>query len=116
MENQLLFFPFLSTLMIVLNVYNGDIFGISSNLEYIIWYIPPIIISVIKKGLKKTIINLHILFLGICVNIFWYFESPFKPGKKIRHRTEYYDTQALLCCLIYHSIYELVIRPKNQIL
>lgn len=116
MENKLLFLPFLSTLMIVLNVYNGDIIGIPSTLEYIIWYIPPIILSIIKKGLKRTIIDLHILFLGISVNIFWYFESPFKQDKKIRHRTEYYDTQALLCCLIYHSFYELVIRPKNQLL
>ena len=113
MDYLLLFLPFLSTLMIVLNVYNGDIIGIPSSIEYIMWYIPPIILSIIKNGLKTTIIKLHILFLGICVNIFWYFESPFKHNKKIRHRTEYYDTQSLLCCLIYHSIYELIIRNKK---
>ena len=39
-----LYLPFFSTLMIVLNVYNGDIIGIDSNIEYLLWYLPPIIL------------------------------------------------------------------------
>lgn len=31
----ILFFPFISSLTIVLNLYNGDILGISCNFEYL---------------------------------------------------------------------------------
>ena len=40
MIDYLLFLPFFSTLMIVINVYNGDITGLDNNIEYILWYIP----------------------------------------------------------------------------
>ena len=105
-----LYLPFFSTLMIVLNVYNGDIIGIDSNIEYLLWYLPPIILYITKKGLIKTLRNLHICLLVIILNLFWYYESPFLPTKKIRHRTEYYDTQCLLCGLLYHTIYENFLR------
>ena len=83
--------------MIVLNVYNGDIFGISTDLEYIVWYIPAIIGAIYKKGFITSLKVYHTLYLGVIVLIFWYFESPFRVNKKIRHRTEYYDTHALMC-------------------
>ena len=38
----ILLFPFISSLCIVLNLYNGDILGIDCNYEYILWYIPPL--------------------------------------------------------------------------
>lgn len=107
-----LFLPFFSTLMIVLNVYNGDILDISSTLEYMLWYIPSLLL-----GLKTVkLYNLHVIILGIAANIFWYFESPWNRDKSIRHRTEYYDTQCLMCALIYHHMYELFRQPVRTII
>ena len=113
MIDYLLFLPFFSTMMIVINVYNGDITGLDNNIEYIFWYIPIIISYLYNHGLIKTFRNHHVSFLGIILNLFWYFESPFLPDKKIRHRTEYYDTQCLLCGMIYHTIYEKFLRNTS---
>ena len=108
-----LLLPFISTLMIVLNVYNGDVLGIDNNLEYIIWYIPSLIYYIYKEGVIPGLYNSHIALLGIILNTFWYFESPYKTASHIRHRTEYYDTQSLLCCLLYHTIYEKIYLRNN---
>ena len=107
LSKYLIFLPFISCLMIVLNVYNGDILGIPSDLEYLLWYTPVIISSIIELGIKKSLYIYHVAYLGVILMIFWYYESPFRSTKKIRHRTEYYDTHALLCGLIYHTIYEI---------
>jgi hypothetical protein len=111
-----LFLPFFSTLMIVLNVYNGDVTGMPSSLEYMLWYIPSLLI-----GLKTVkLYMLHVPILGLALNIFWHYESPWNSNKLIRHRTEYYDTQCLLCSMLYHHIYELyrypnrIITPNNS--
>jgi len=105
--DYLLFLTFFSNLMIVLNVYNGDILGIANELEYLLWYIPAILGSIYKVGFINSLKIYHTLYLGVVVLVFWYFESPFRISKKIRHRTEYYDTHALMCGLLYHTIFEL---------
>tara|TARA_B100001093_G_C26184065_1_gene741047 strand:- start:6 stop:350 length:345 start_codon:yes stop_codon:yes gene_type:complete len=102
----LLIIPFLANLMIVLNVYNGDVLGIPSEIEYLLWYLLPALVSIFKIGITKSIKKYHNLYLGIILMIFWYFESPFRSDKQIRHRTEYYDTHTLMCVLLYHSIFE----------
>lgn len=101
-----LLIPLASTLAIVLNVYNGDVLGIQENLEYLLWHAVPLGIELVRSPTRKTLAQNHILILGGACNIFWYYESPFRKDKGIRHRTEYYDTQALLCALLYHSCYE----------
>lgn len=98
--------PLASTLAIVLNVYNGNILGIPENLEYMLWHVVPLGIEMVRSPSLKTLAQHHTLILGGACNIFWYYESPFRQDKGIRHRTEYYDTQALLCALLYHSCYE----------
>ncbi len=101
-----LLIPLTSTLAIVLNVYNGDILGIQENLEYMLWHVVPLGLEMVRSPTLTTLAQHHILVLGGACNIFWYYESPFRKVNGIRHRTEYYDTQALLCALLYHSCYE----------
>lgn len=98
-----LFFPFVSTLMVVLNVYNGDILGIESNIEYILWYIPLLIYIVFfnKDTIKNTIPELSLSLFGIIFNFYWIYAWKHDKKTNYRHRTEYYDTQCLLCAMSY---------------
>lgn len=98
--------PWLGSLAIVLNIYNGDVLPIQENLEYMIWYAVPLVIDLICCPSWQTLSQDHVLIVGLACNLFWYFESPFYTTNEARHRTEFYDTQALLCALLYHSMYE----------
>ena len=51
--------------MIVLNVYNGDILGIPSDFEYLLWYTPVIISSIIELGIKKSLYIYLVAYLGV---------------------------------------------------
>ena len=53
------------------------------------------------------------LSFAFSINLFWYYESPFRPHRTVRHRTEYYDTQCLLCGMLYHAMYE-QLRPPGR--
>ena len=106
-----LFCPFISTYLITLNVYNGDIFKIPENLEYMTWYIIPLLINSTidiknKNNIKIYILDYNLYILGIISNLYWYHSSPFRIDRDIRHRTEYYDTQCLLCALNYYTLVE----------
>ena len=53
-----LFAPFISTYMIVLNVYNGDILGVHENIEYAIWYTIPFICNIYEgKALPQVFVD-----------------------------------------------------------
>ena len=122
-----LYVPFLSNILIVLNIYNGDLLGIDENIEYMIWFIIPLGVNLIydsiRWGIKKSYldlvisdcyINLSCYFMwvfGIMCNLYWYYFSPFKIGG-IRHRTEYYDTRCLLAGMLYSHI--LYVMSKND--
>ena len=124
-----LYVSFLSNVLIVLNIYNGDLFGIDENIEYMIWFILPLgfnlMYDMVHCGIKKPNldvvirdghINLSCYFIwvfGIICNLYWYYFSPFKIGG-IRHRTEYYDTRCLLAGMLYAHI--LYINSNNRIL
>ena len=98
--------PFVSTLMIVLNVYNGDILNIEENTEYMLWYIPLLVyISFLKIcldiKLKTLLPELSIAFFGIVINIYWIYAWKNDSKTNFRHRTEYYDSQCLLCSFCF---------------
>ena len=97
------FVTWCSTLCIVLNVYNGDILPIHENLEYALWHAIPLGAAWWAQG-PRALVRHHVLLLGIGCNVFWYYESPFHAHRTIRHRTEYYDTQSLLCAMLYCSM------------
>ena len=99
-----IFVPFCSTLCIVLNIYNGDILPIDENLEYALWYVIPFCAGLRGKTGRQLARRYHVFALGVCVNLYWYWASPFKSGRSLRHRTEYYDTQCLLCSLLYQQL------------
>ena len=108
-RDRLAFLPFAefvawcSTLCIVLNVYNGDVLPIHENLEYALWHAVPLGATWLwdQHTLLRTLTRHHVLLFGVCCNVFWYYESPFHAHRTIRHRTEYYDTQGLLCAMLY---------------
>ena len=92
---------------VVLNVYNGDIFNIPENLEYMLWFLIPLIIiflyCIYIKSLviiKTNVLEVFYLVIGILYNIYWYYAWKLESND-YRHRTEYYDTQTLLCCISY---------------
>ena len=102
----LLLLPFFSTLFIVMNIYNGDILGITENIEYLLWYIPLIIFIVhrlIKDDIKefKLIPELILSLLAIIINVYWIYAWRNDQSTNFRHRTEYYDSQCLLCSLTF---------------
>jgi len=110
--------PFLSTYLIILNVYNGDVLGIDTDLEYLLWYLVPVLISGSYEGyhLVKPSTNPSPLprvvkgsvytawMFGLISNLYWYYWSPFKIPGSSRHRTEYYDTQVFLSQLLYLNL------------
>lgn len=111
-----LFAPFVSTYMIVLNIYNGDILGVHENIEYALWYSIPFICNVYEdyktRNYNDFILDYNLLLIGIISNMYWY---TFPLIKGDRHRTEYYDTQCLLCGISYYTMIErsqILIRKK----
>ena len=108
------FVPWVGTLAIVLNIYNGDILGIPTNLEYVLWHAIPLGLQLLRSPTKATLAAHHVLVMGVGCNLFWFYESPFRPNRLIRHRTEYYDTQCLLCAMLYHACYEHIYRPLTS--
>ena len=104
-----LFIPFCSNLCIILNLYNGDILGVSSNIEYILWFIPHlflyIYLSYINKNLK-LIPNIIILILSIIINIYWIFAWEYDKRTNYRHRTELYDCQTFIAIMIFITLYD----------
>ena len=105
-----LLFPLLSTYMIVLNIYNGDILSIHANLEFMLLYIAPLTVNLYmdyKNNEYKKYINEYILYiLGIFSNIYWYKLASYEINFNDRHRTEFYDTQCLLCSISFYTINE----------
>ena len=93
--------------MIVLNIYNGDILGIHENIEYTIWYSVPLLCNIYvdhkTKNFNNFILDYNLLLMGIISNVYWY---TFQISEGDRHRTEYYDTQCLLCGISYYTMIE----------
>lgn len=116
----ILFFPFISSLTIVLNLYNGDILGISCNFEYLQWYIPPLFIlsyfSYNENNIRKYIIEILVCLAAIIFNIYWHYAWIEDEKTNYRHRTEYYDTQALLSAFLFIILfYEFKTSKKTNI-
>ena len=115
-----LFCPFISTYCIVLNLYNGDIIGTQENLEYGLWYLIPLISNLYidcknKVNFDEYFLDYNLLIMGILNNIYWYYVDPLANPNDKRHRTEYYDTQCLLCMISYYTMVERFKMIKKQI-
>ena len=115
----LLFIPFVSSLMIVINIYNGDILGIRENEEYMLWYIPLLtyilfLIVTKREKLKNIIPEFSIAFFGVSLNIYWIYAWEYDKKTNFRHRTEYYDTQCLLCAMTYFVLLNKINTQKSN--
>ena len=96
----ILILPFISSLAIVLNLYNGDILGIPCNFEYLLWYIPSFIAFIVNYE-KKYLCELLVCIFAIVSNIYWHYAWIHDAKTNYRHRTEYYDTQTLLSSFLF---------------
>ena len=122
--------PCLNNYLITLNVYNGDLLGhyiknveLEEDFEYMIWFVIPLVINIIfdlvhtyglarnsydlvPQLLKKLYISCYFVWIiGIGTNLYWYYFSPWKlDPPPHRHRTEYYDSRALLCAMSYTQL------------
>lgn len=122
--------PWIGSVCIVLNLYNGDILGIPCNFEYLLWYIPPLIyfivhsvrhyrnIGIINKWEKfiEFALEIGVCFLGIIMNVYWHYAWIHDEKSNYRHRTEYYDTQSLLCSIMYSILHTQYHKPNYQII
>lgn len=111
--------PWIGSVSIVLNLYNGDILGISSNLEYLLWYIPPLIYFIVHctrhyyqtmidnkwEKFREFALEIGVCFLGIILNVYWHYAWIHDKKSNYRHRTEFYDTQTLLCSIMYSILH-----------
>ena len=111
-----LLLPFCNNLCIVLNLYNGDIFKIESNKEYLLWYIPHLVLFLFftyKNNTNKYLLEISILLLSIIINIYWIYAWKHDERTNYRHRTEFYDSQSFICSMIFVSLYNTI---NNHIL
>jgi hypothetical protein len=111
--------PFIGSIAIVLNLYNGDILGISCNFEYILWYIFPLIYFIFhtlrhyykshyNNKWEKIIefsLEMIVCLLAIIFNVYWHYAWIKDAKTNYRHRTEYYDTQCLLSSMLYSILH-----------
>ena len=116
----ILIFPFISSLCIVLNLYNGDVLGIDCNFEYLLWYIPPLFLFIYKlikkfnqQNLYNYIIEILVCLFSIVSNIYWHYAWIKDAKTNFRHRTEYYDTQCLISAFLFNILY-FEIKKNNQ--
>lgn len=119
--------PCLNNYLITLNVYNGDLFGhyikgvaIPEDIEYMLWFAIPFVANVlfdlvyvatdgersyanVPLLLRKLYISCYFVWIiGIGTNLYWHYFSPWKiDPPPHRHRTEYYDSRALLAGMTY---------------
>ena len=95
-----LVFPFISSLCIVLNLYNGDVLGIPCNIEYLLWYLPSLFFILFScKSYYYS--ELFVCVFGITANIYWHYAWIEDAKTNHRHRTEYYDTQCLMSAFLF---------------
>ena len=97
--------PLITSTLIILNVYNGDIFSINPNIEYLLWYIIPLI-KILHESLKNKntllyIPDILVYMCGIIFNIYWSIMWERDRKHNFRHRTEYYDTQTFLGTMLF---------------
>ena len=103
-----LIIPFISVLAIILNLYNGDILGIKNNIEYLLWFLPNLILFIYISYVNKTLnllLEIIILILCIIINIYWIYAWEKDEDTNYRHRTEYYDSQAFIGCMLFVILY-----------
>ena len=97
-----------------------------------LWYILTLLLDSIyllhlhfkkSKNLGKNVLYLLpeiiVNILGIIFNIYWKFAWENDKKTNYRHRTEYYDTQTILCCFSFSIImlnYNLYLSKQNNII
>ena len=96
-------------------------FGIPENFEFMLWCCMPFVSNAINdcrhKSSSRKLTTLHfgcymIWLIGIATNVYWYFSHPWRVNS-IRHRTEYNDTQVLLCAVMWNQL-TWMIYPQSQ--
>ena len=126
--NKFIIIPCISEFFIILNIYNGDIIGISENIEYSLWHTFSLIISSL---FNDTFSKEHfVLLLAIITNYYWFFFYPWNidsnrflvsmPSQSTlnnitffekaivisrpRHRTEFYVSHGVLTSYLFSLI------------
>ena len=78
-----LFVSFISTFLITLNIYNGDLIKllskkdiVSENIEYMLWFLGPLLYLLFNYKLSEYPLEYFVLILGVLVNVYWNRYSP----------------------------------------
>ena len=78
-----LFVSFISTFLITLNIYNGDLIKllskkdiVSENIEYMLWFLGPLLYLLFNYELSEYPLEYFVLILGVLVNVYWNRYSP----------------------------------------
>ena len=122
-----LFIPFISIFMVCINVYNGNLINsifqyniLDASIEYMLWFLFPLVYLLIKYEFKNISLECGVLFLCMLTNIYWSIFNPWNNDteryllgvsnknknntfivNRPRHRTEFYCSKVLLGSMLF---------------
>ena len=96
------FLAWISSLFIILNIYNGDILALHENYEYTLPHY--LVITAAAATDDDDLLLWMTAAVAIVANLYWVGGYPFNnidDPADLRHRTEFYDTQCYICSSYY---------------
>ena len=104
--------PFIVSILVILNKYEGNTTSIDPNLEYmslfIMCFVFVLFCSIKMNKVFIVISDLLVYLLGILFNLLWYFynkerEKTLRRDYQVefKYRTDYYDMQSLLSMMLF---------------
>ena len=104
--------PFIVSILVILNKYEGNTTSIDPNLEYmslfIMCFVFVLFCSIKMNKVFIVISDLLVYLLGILFNLLWYFYNKERQKTlrrdyqvEFKHRTDYYDMQSLLSMMLF---------------
>ena len=117
--------PFIVSILVILNIYEGNTTSIDPNLEYMLLFVMCFVFilccSIKMKKISHHILDLIIYGFGIFFNVMWYYynkerEKTLKKDYEVefKHRTDYYDMQSLLSMMLFVLLVNHVKRLKED--
>jgi hypothetical protein len=104
--------PFIVSILVILNKYEGNTTSIDPNLEYMslfaMCFVFVLCCSIKMKKVLDIAIDLVVYGLGILFNLLWYYHNKEREktlrrdyAVEFKNRTDYYDMQSLLSMMLF---------------